>query len=171
MSHKQRGFSLIEMVIYIALIVGILITATSFAWTIINSKTKALVMQEVEQNGRLIVEKVAQAAHGASAVSLPGTGVAGTALELEYQDASKDPVRFSFSGSSLTMSEGAGAAAKLHSDSVVIADLQFVNVSSTDARTVNVFFTVTLEHVNPENRQEWAYSNTFETTIELRDQH
>lgn len=155
--------------LYIALVVGILITATSFAWTIINSKTKALVMQEVEQSGRLIVEKVVQAAHGASTINLPAVGATGTTLELGYQDVAKDPIQFSLNSSILEMAEGAGTAVRLHSDSVVISSIQFENLSSVDARTANVLLTVTVAHVNPEGRQEWEYSDTFETTIELRD--
>ncbi len=168
-SSTQKGFTLLELVIYLTLVVGILVTATTFAWNIINSRTKAFAIQEVQQNGRFIMDKFTQTVRSAQDITVPVTGASGDTLELVMRDVSKDPIIFSLSGGILSMSAGGGTTYDLHSSAITVSALQFTNVSSVDDASRNVQVQVTLEHKNPENRSEREFSETFRTTIELRD--
>lgn len=168
-SPTQKGFTLLELVIYITLVVGILVTATTFAWNIVNSRTKAFAVQEVQQNGRYIMDKITQTVRGAQDITTPGTGTSGTTLEVVVRDVAKDPIIFVLSGGELSMSAAGGTTYNLHSGAITVSVLQFTNVSSTDDASRNVQVQLTLEHKNPENRSEREFSETFITTIELRD--
>ena len=163
------GLTLIELLVYISLVVGILITATTFAWNIINSRTKAFAIQEVEQNGRFIMEKITQTTYSATDITSPTPGNSANQLELVLKDLTYDPTVFTVVNNTIQMSEGAGGFINLSSDRVRVTDLIFRNMSSANGKTKNVEVTFTLEHLNPDNRQEWQFSDNFKATIELRD--
>lgn len=156
--------------VYIAIVAGILVAATSFAWTIINSRTKAFAVQEVEQNGRFIMEKISQVVRTASDITAPARGASGSRLELVTQNPSTDPTVFNLSNGELTLQEGAGAPVYMHSSVVAVTGLTFMNRSAANGKTHNVEVQLTIEHRNPGDRQEWEYSGTFSSTIELRNE-
>lgn len=163
------GFTLIELMVYIALIAGILLGATGVAWSVINSRTKAHVVQEVQQNGRFIIEKITQSAHAANSINTPTRGNSGSTLSLQMQDGALDPIIITTSGNNITRSVAGGTAVQLNSDSVTVSTFSATNQSSANGKTRNVDISLTLEHINPNNQQEWDYSETFSTSIELFD--
>ncbi|MCH7492609.1 prepilin-type N-terminal cleavage/methylation domain-containing protein [Patescibacteria group bacterium] len=170
MNHKKpRGFTLIEVMIYVVLVSGILIGATSFAISIINNRTKSFAIQEVEQNSRFMLEKITQVIRSARKITTPAIGVTDTTLVLEMSDGKKNPTIFALDGSSLSMTQGADPTLDLHSGNVEVSNLTFTNLSSPNDKTRNVFVSFTLSHRNPSGRQEWAFTDSFEMTIELRD--
>jgi len=171
MNHKEnKGFTLVELMIYITMVAGILIVATSFAWNVINNRTKSFAIQEVEENGRFIMDKITRTAQGAQSITLPLAGATGSAMDLIIESAPVTTADFILNSEHLQMSDNGGPYLNLNSNNVRVTSLEFKNLSSTDGRTKNIKIILSLEHVNPENRQEWKYSNSFETTIELRDQ-
>lgn len=159
---------MIEMLIYITLVAGILITATSFAWSIIDSRTKAHAAQEIQQNGRLIINKIVNETRSALNINAPVIGASGSQLSLESSDGATDPIIFNLTGQDLTIQRGAGSAINLNSDRVLVTGLVFENLSLFNNKSRDVNLTLTLEHLNPDNRQSWEYSETFRATIELR---
>ncbi|MFA6099215.1 MAG: prepilin-type N-terminal cleavage/methylation domain-containing protein [Patescibacteria group bacterium] len=165
----NKGFTLIELLIYIALVAGILLTATSFAWNIINSRTKAFVIQEVSQNGRYTMNIIASQIRQASGISKPGVSGSENYLMLKMGDTGASVNDFRLFQDKLQFQENGGGYHDLTSDNVRVADLHFTNVSTVDGRTQNIKINLTLEHINPDNRPEWSYSDDFETTIELRN--
>ena len=167
--RSRTGFTLIELLIYIALVSGILIVATTFAWNVINSRTKAFAVQEVQQNGRFIMEKITRAAQGAIDINSPAIGESGNLLNLVMEDSQQDPVIFEVSGGRLRMSQAGGAFIEISSNRVMITNIEFKNLSTPDGRTRNIKVNLTLEHLNPDNRPEWQFSDIFSTAIELRD--
>lgn len=170
MNHKRpAGFTLIEVMIYVVLVSGILIGATSFAISIINNRTKSFAIQEVEQNSRFVMEKITQAVRSARKIATPAIGVTDTTLELEMSDGTRNPTIFTLNGSSLNFTEGTGPTLDLHSGNVEVSNLIFTNLSLPNGKTRNVYVSFTLSHRNPSGRQEWAFTDSFETTIELRD--
>ena len=167
---KLFGFTLIEILIYITLVAGILITATSFAWNVINSRTKAFAVQEVEQNGRFIMEKIIQSVNQANDITAPAIGLTDSQLELAMKDVLEDPTVFTLDGNTLKMSQAGGLQIELNSSNALVTRLDFTNFSTANNKTKNIKVELTIEHINPENRQEWNYVDSFNTTIELRDQ-
>jgi len=55
---NQKGFTLIEMLLYTAIIVIFLIGAISFGWNIIYGNAKSQNYQEVTQNLRFTVKRI-----------------------------------------------------------------------------------------------------------------
>lgn len=57
----MKSFTLIELIVYIAIVAVILILASGFAWNIIHGDIKAMVYREVQQNARFAMEKMTRA--------------------------------------------------------------------------------------------------------------
>lgn len=161
--------TLIELAIYITLVAAVLVMATSFAWNIINSRTKAFAVQEVEQNGRYIIEKFSQAVRQANDITTPVISTSGTTLTLVMKSAPVNPTVLNVSGTQLMYKEGAGASVALNSAAVKVTSLSFTNISSANGKTKHVRLQFTLETVNPSGRNEWEYKNDFDTSVELLD--
>ncbi|GEM_PF-1930298 len=170
-AKNRKGFTLIELVVYLALVSGILVTATSFAWNIINSRTKAFAVQEVAQNGRFISERLVQVVHQAMKIVEPQPGESSERLLLTMRESADDPTKFIFSDGRLFMARGDGEPLVMNSDQVFVKSLRFVNLSPSNAKSQNLKIIIELEHVNPENRQEWRAAEIFTTAVELRDNY
>ncbi|MDO8663474.1 MAG: prepilin-type N-terminal cleavage/methylation domain-containing protein [Candidatus Wildermuthbacteria bacterium] len=60
-THVKKGFTLIELIIYIAIVAAVLTVSSSFAWNVIQGDTKTMAYREVQQNGRFVMEKITRA--------------------------------------------------------------------------------------------------------------
>lgn len=56
--NKTKGFTLIELIIYIGIVAVFLILSSNFAWDIIKSDTKTNCYREVQQNARFALERI-----------------------------------------------------------------------------------------------------------------
>lgn len=170
LKHRSiKGFTLIELLVYLTLVSGILITATTFAWNIINSRTKAFAIQEVEQNGRLIMERIVQEIHQAQGVSTPAVGGKSDSLSLSMRTANQDPIVFSLHSGRLYLSRGVSAPVALSTNDIVVTSLVFHNIGTPDGTTSNIAIELVLGHRNPDRRQEWQADETFTAAVTLRD--
>ncbi len=57
----KQGLTLIELIIYIAVVATVLVLASGFAWNIIQGSIKTASYREIQQNGRLAIEKITRA--------------------------------------------------------------------------------------------------------------
>ena len=67
----MRAFTLIELIIYIAIVGLILVVASTFAWQIIQGNIKLSAYREVEQNANFAMEKIAFAIRNSSRIVQP----------------------------------------------------------------------------------------------------
>ncbi len=165
----QKGFTLIEALVYIALVSGILLAATSFAWNIVNTRTSAFSAQEVEQNGRFIMLKISKIMKEANQINSPAIGLSADTVSVKMDDAGTEIIMISQNGNNIEYQYNSDPVVELNSDLVEISNLQFTNLSSPSGNTRNIGVSFTLSHVDPANRQEWSYVQDYSTTIELRD--
>lgn len=71
MIKKNKGTTLIEFLIYIT-IVGIILTAAGAIFlNVLFGKAKLMSIEEVSQNGRLSIEKMADTIRNAEAINSP----------------------------------------------------------------------------------------------------
>jgi len=167
---NKKGFTLIEALVYIALVSGILIAATSFAWNIVNSRTMAFTTQEVEQNGRFIMQKISQIFKEANQINNPAIGATTNSIEVEMDDSGTEVVTISQNGTDIEYQYNSDPAVELNSDLVEINNLQFTNLSTVSGSSRNIGVSFEISHINPSNRPEWVYTQNYEIAIELRDE-
>lgn len=167
---QQKGITMIETIVYLTLVSGILLAATSFAWNIINNRTKAFTTQEVEQNGRFIMQKMSQLFKEANQINIPAIGVTGNIIELELDDGGTEVLTISQVGSNIVYQYNLDPSIELNSELVEINNLEFTNFSTISGSSRNIGVSFEISHINPLNRPEWSYTQNYTTTIELRDE-
>lgn len=143
--HREKGFTLIEAVLYTAC-VSILMTGTllltSTALTM-RSKLRASVI--LEENLRFTLQRVNSLVSGASAITSPALSTTGTTLTLTMPTPAENPTTISLNAGSLTLTQGSAPTSTLISNEIVVSRLMFTRVSSTTP-TIRTVFTAGLRN-------------------------
>jgi len=162
-----KGFTLIELILYVA-IASILLTVISlFLSTVIKSRLKQQSMTEVESQGLQIMEQITRTIRSAETINSPTSGNNSNTLSLGMSNGSQNPTVFESSGSQIQITEGTGSPIALSNGRVNISNLDFKNLSRADTPgLIQVEFD--LDHVNNSGRNEYTFSKSFSTSSSLR---
>jgi type II secretory pathway pseudopilin PulG len=158
----QRGFTLIETLVYIGLfaliISGLLFSTFNVFQTSDRTKTRAAVQEE----GDFLLGKLNWALSGASAVSAPASGGTGTTLTLTKAGSS---ISFALSSGNLTLQRGVGAATRLNNTNSTITAATLFTHTGSGGSPEFVTAAFTLQTKTPNGL---SYSQDFQTTKYLR---
>lgn len=169
---SQSGFSLLELIIYTAVISTVaavfigLLTQLNLGWS--KSKTES----EVQQNLRLAVENISQSARGASAITFPAPGASATSTTLIING---QTVQYSLNETILQKQTGSNPAENITTDAVKVTYLNFKTFENNATTTGNVItatatstqFALTVEY-NSDNAQ-FQYTQSATTTEQIRN--
>ena len=147
---QNKGFTLVETLIYIAIISGVLAAFVSFALNISEARTKTYVAEEVQANARVALETIVQKIRSAAGLNI-GTSVFNTdpgVLSLMMNNSSLNPtvINLSSTDGSLQIKEGSDSPVAVTSNRVKITNLVFRNFTSVGARA-NVGIELTVAYV------------------------
>ena len=123
----RKGFSLLEFILYFALLSIIVTVVTSFTVDIIKTRAKAEVIAEVEQNTRFLLLRIVRSTRRATGINNGGStfnndnGV----LSLNQDGAALSPTVFDLSGGAVRIKEGAASATPLTAPDVTVTKLRF----------------------------------------------
>jgi Tfp pilus assembly protein PilW len=167
LDRRQKGFTLVELLLYVAVSSTLLLVTSLFLQTLLESRIKNQTITEVEQQGLQIIQAITQTLRNADSVSAPGQGTSAASLTLATYTPGLNPTVFDLSGGTIRVKEGAAAAIPLTNARVTASSLLFSNLSRTGTPGV-VRIQFTLSHVNPSGRNEYAYSRSFVVSASLR---
>ena|SRR3989338_5542629 len=156
---KIKGFTLIEMLLYIVIISTALIGVFTFINVLIRTRVKTQAAIEVEQQGILIMEALTQDIRNASSVS----ELSSETLSLARADGAS--VSVILEDQKILRSATAGTHS-LNSPKVSASDLLISNQAAAGPPSIQISFT--LSHANPSHRPEYDYARTFITSATLR---
>lgn len=168
-SRKSSGFTLIELILYVALVSIFISGAILFAWDLILGNAKSAFEREVNQNLRFSAKRISYEIRQAAAIN----SLSSTDLCVSSAIAARNPTRVYRSGGQLRLAWGGGSSdctamtndRPLTSNQVSVTDLEFTDLSaSPDSQ--NIQFSLTVAATG--DRQEWQTSGTYETTVEIR---
>lgn len=159
-SKSGAGFTLIEVLLYVAS-VGIVILAASILLTImVKSRVKNVAIAEVEQQGLYVMGLITQTVRNSSGINSPATGSSGSSLSVAMRQAAKNPTVFDVSSQVFRITEGAASPVNITSSRVSVSGVTFTNLSrSNTPGTIQAQFTIT--YVNLSGLNEYNYSKTF----------
>lgn len=160
--NKQKGFSLIELLLYISMTAIVVLVISGLLYTILQSKVKNQTIAEVEQQGALAVQIISQTIRNSQSINTPTSGSSGNSLSLAQVSASVNPTVFDLSNGSLRITEGTGSAVSLTNSRVSVSGLTFQNLSAS------VKFQFTISHINSGSRNEYDYTKDFYGTANVR---
>jgi type II secretory pathway pseudopilin PulG len=166
-SHHRRGFTLVEILLYISIASVMLLVTTLFLQTLLESRIKNQTIAEVEQQGLQVMQMITQKVRNAENITIPTQGANDSSLTLDVLDLASDPTIFDLSSGVIRTTEGTSSAVSLTNSRVVASSLVFENLSGTDTPgIVRIEFIIT--HINPSGRNEYDFSKTFQTSASLR---
>lgn len=120
----RSGFTILEMLIYTA-IVGMILTTTVYVTsTIYNIRARVSSSSVVHESMVFAQKRVLTTLHNATAVTFPLSGTSST-LSLTMPDAQRDPTVYWLQGGQIWVKEGSKAGLPLTSSEVTISSLQF----------------------------------------------
>jgi len=163
---SKSGFTLIELIIYVAIVSIFMSGAIMFAWDIIYGQAKSQTHQLVNHNIRLVSGRINHEIRQAESI----TTATGSTLSLVMTDAARNPTVISLDQGKLMMGYGSGGSCPtsspcaLTSDKLTVTELVFTDLSTTG--TDHVRYLVTVE--SQSDRQEWNKTQTYTSSAELR---
>src|SRR5690349_17675921 len=102
---RQKGYTLIELLLYITVTAVLLGALTLFFAMATNARVKNQTVLEVERQGQQVIETVTQSIRSADAITAPVLGASGSSLTLTTTSTGSSPTVFALSGSSVTMQQ------------------------------------------------------------------
>jgi len=167
---SQQGFTLIELILYIALVSIFISGAILFAWDIIYGRVKSQVQQEVNQNLRLANKRIVYEIRNASAINSVDTNK----ICLASSESARNPTKFYVNSGRLRIGWGGGSSdctgltndEPLTSNQIALSTLTFTDLSTGGGESKNIQFTLTVASVS--DREEWQKTQTYTTAVELR---
>src|SRR5438876_9342308 len=97
----QAGYTLIELLVYVAIIGTLLTGVVFFFGTVVDSRVKNQSILEVNDQGVALMDYLTQTLHNATSITAPITGTAATSLTLVVPTGSLSPTVFGLSGTTL----------------------------------------------------------------------
>ena len=163
--NTQKGFTLIEVLLYIAIIGMIVQGFITFTLSITATNSKAYVVQEVHANTRMALDLISQKIRAADDVITPSKGNSTSTLVLNMPDPNPD-LTFSVIDDILSMTEGATSSTPITSNKINISVLTFTNLTIVEGKD-NIKIEITADYKAGESK-EFQYSQTLQTAVSLR---
>ncbi len=172
---KRKGFSIVEVVIYI--FVASLVTAAFgyFVTDMLIGRTRDVAAIEIQENARLAIDRLAvdilearliMTTSSAFDVNLATSSTA--ALTLTMTSSTLNPTVYDVQGGVLRVRQGSAATATpVTADSVRVTDLTFRNYTQNRARNIDI--TLSLDHVQGIPGIPASASTTLRTSVTLRN--
>lgn len=127
---KNRGFTLIEILLYMLIVTIMLFAIMSFAMQVMTVNTKSVNIQEIQTNIDYIGNKFSSSIQSASSID-DGNSIfdndIGT-LSLNMPDLGKSPTAIYLENSEVYLQEGSSQAVKISSDSMKCTQLKFTKI-------------------------------------------
>lgn len=163
---NNSGFTLIELIFYIALFSVFFVSLFLVLNIFYENKTKNSTIIEVEQQGLFISQTISQEIRNAQSIISPTIGDNSLSLSLEAYENFRNPIVFSLLSEAILLSENGVDIDNLNSSRVIISDLIFINNSIVgDIQSIN--FSFTISYKNNSGKKEYDYSKDFFASVSL----
>lgn len=167
----MKGFTLIETIIYIAIIGGIMAAFVNFALNVSDSNNKTFEVEEVQANARQALHIISQKIRSAKGVNIDSSifNIDPGVLSLAMTSGASDPTIISLNkdDGSLQIKEGAGSAVMVTAGNVKVTNLVFSNLSASSTRE-NIGIDLTVEYASS-TESDLISSQTLYTAVGIRE--
>lgn len=160
----QRGFTVIELLLYMGILVILITVLASTFGSIIDVQLESKATSSVDQDGRFILARLAYDMQSATSIASPSAGSTATSLTIKKSSESYTYKLNASNNLQLTNNSGTD---NLNGEDSSISNLTFQTIgSSSTSATVQMKFTVTSRTRKTAGSQN--ESRTFQTTLGLQ---
>ena len=168
---NEKGFTLIETIIYVAIIGAVVTSFISFSLSISSVRNKNYVIQEVQANSRVVMNIIQQKIRLANGINI-GASVFDSdpgVLSLSMADALKNPTIISLDNDDGTMqiTEGASDPILITSGKVKVSNLIFTNLTPAHGKG-NIGIDYKIEYNSTGTDISFNYEQSIRTAENLR---
>lgn len=165
---NKKGFTLVESLIYVAIIGMAVSSFISFGVSISGSRNKTYIIEETQANARVAFDMISRYIRSASGVNASSSvfdldpGV----LSLTMDNALKNPtiIKLNHDDGVLEIQEGLSQPVTITSDEIKISNLVFRNLSSGNRESIGI--NLTIEYSGSDN--SFKYSKSLKTSASVR---
>ncbi len=165
----RRAFTLIEIIIYLAIVGTVAVTLVMYSISVSTSRGKAEVVAEVQANARFALGIMRQKIRTASSINISANTLNDDpgVLSLTMLSTAENPTIFGLDARNgrLCMKIGANPCEFLTSDEISVTDLRFVDLTDGPREHVRVFMTL---RYNGADLVEYQYKYSIESTLGVR---
>ncbi len=164
----RRAFTLIEIIIYLAIVGMIAVSLVMYSISVSSSRSKAEVVAEVQTNTRFALDIMRQKIRSADRIDFINSTLTNPGklyLVMPTPTLAQSPVIFDIDNGRLRMKVGTGQYALLTSDEIEVANLQFANLTKGAREHVSV--SMTLRYKNA-GSVEYKYEYSITSAIGVR---
>jgi len=163
--NVYAGFTIVEMILYIAIVSIFMTGLVYFTWDVIYGRVKSFVHQEVNQNTRYAAKRISYEIKNASGVN----SVTADSISLATTDSARNPTVISVADGRIQIGYGSSGNCPTTSPCSITSNkvestLSFTDLSS--GNSTNIKFSLTVSSTG--DRHEFNKSETYETSVELR---
>lgn len=170
-NNQHSGYTIIEMLLYIAIFSLIIGSILSVAMSIANQRIQNQITQEVDYQGNLAITNITQNLRNASTLNTPTPGNSSASLSFNTSTPANNPSVYDVSGdqsvNKLRFKAGSSASVYLTSSRVTMSNLNFSNRAITGGRD-SIYISFTLSYNNPTNKPQLSYQKNFYGVTTLR---
>ena len=160
---SSKGFTFIELILYIAIVTIMLTAIVPFGWSIVTSGVKSSTQQEAYSQTRYVSERIKYEIRQASGI----LNVNPNSISLTNFSPDTNTVIDLSSGKVRINKNGTGAI-NLNSDDTNVTSLVFTNYTSPDQKTKHIGFILTIASNYSGQRQEYNETVTLRGSAEVR---
>lgn len=159
----KKSFTLIEVLLYIAIVTIMMSALVLFAWNAIILGAKNNTQQELYAQGRIVSERILAEIRNANGIN----SVSASQISL-IENAPNDPTIINVSAGILMIKQGVAAAVPLHSNTITVNSLVFTDYSSADGKTKNIGYVLQVSRNSTNVAQQYKGTITIESGAEVR---
>ncbi len=162
----KRGFSLLELLIYLAILSGLMVVISNTFISLSKGRGQAQTRSEVNSAIRFATERIRQDLKGASAVITPTLGVPGATLQITVGGM---PITYDVLSGQLRRNDN-GTIATTTGANVVVGAPVFTRIENYNAALLSTTTSVQVDMTFNYNSSssDWKYSTTLRTSVSLR---
>lgn len=162
----RRAFTLVEIIIYLAIVGMIAVSLVLFSISVSSSRGKAKVVSEVQANARFALDTIRQKMRSASGINF-GAGLPGsTSNTLTLITLDPLPTIFDLdTNNRLRMKVSSNPIEFLTSDEISVTDLRFTNLTDGAREHVRMFMTLRYKNAGS---VEYQYEYSVESAMSIR---
>ncbi len=127
----MKGFTLIETIIYAAIVTMIMLFSIFTLYQVIHSSEKIRTQAEIHEELNFILGKLNYAITGADYINSPAQGTTGTTLSITKTNFGSNPLVFDLLNSDVRLKEGSSAALPLDNTNVIVDSITFQHLPAT----------------------------------------
>ncbi len=168
LKNNQQGFSLLELLIYMAILAGFLLVLVNLFFMITASSSREESRAEVQQNLRFAIQQIISDIRSATAISVPSSGGAGNTLNIIVGGIATS---YSISGGGILQKTRGAVTEDITTNRVTVsspsaAPFVFTRVDNAIAKpTVQIILEMSY---NDNGRADFKFTDKVQTTVSLK---